>query len=166
MSEVTIEIKDKNYVAEWSRTGKSFFRNADAQKVASEIEGIGESVTRREIVDYAAEHPESELHKCMEWDDKKAADHYRIQQAGAIITSLHITVIREDKDPEPTEIRYFSMPKLRGGGYSKTEVIVQDIDQRELLIRKSKYQFEVFRRKYETLSEWETVFEAYDNAFA
>ena len=51
--------------ATWKITG---IFNADAQKVAEEINKIGDEVTPDQIVE-AARDESTELHKCFEWDE-------------------------------------------------------------------------------------------------
>ena len=46
--------------------------SADAQKVADEILGIGNSATTAQILD-KARNEQTELHKCFDWDDAEAA---------------------------------------------------------------------------------------------
>ena len=48
---------------------------ADAEKCYREIEALGECKPE-EIVEYA-KHTDTELHKCFEWDDTKAAERWR-----------------------------------------------------------------------------------------
>lgn len=72
-------------VATW-RSGPCVFK-ADAQKVADEISSIGLSVKPEEIVDKARDES-TELHKCFEWDDTKAAERYRLHQARQIVCHL------------------------------------------------------------------------------
>lgn len=66
--------------------------SADAQKVAEEIYSIGESATTAQILDKARDD-KSELHKCFEWDDTKAAKSWRMQQARHLVCNL---VIKEE----------------------------------------------------------------------
>lgn len=56
----------------WRPDMAGLFKGVDPMKVANEIMEIGESVTPRQIVDRARDE-NSELHKCFEWDDAKAA---------------------------------------------------------------------------------------------
>ena len=76
---------------------------ADAGKVRDEIVSLSsdkdaEGVKPQEIVQYAEQNPSSELHKCFEWDDSKAANQWRVQQARAIICNIVVYV--EDKEAD------------------------------------------------------------------
>lgn len=60
---------------------------ANAYLVAKEIFTINNR-TLHSIIDYALNHPDSELSKCIEMDDKVAADKWRLSQARTIMSNL------------------------------------------------------------------------------
>ena len=83
--------------------------NADAKTVYDEIKTIADGkatkdVAPKEIVQYARENPDSELHKCFEWDDTKAAEKWRTQQARSIVVNL-IVDIQDSKTDKPVTAR-------------------------------------------------------------
>ena len=158
MEEIKINWGKQKYEASWG----AFKYKGDPNIVAHEIESIGDAVTSRQIVDYASENREGELAKCFEWNDDKAADQWRLFQAGSIVRNLKITIIKSDTEKEPTPIRYFSMKEASHGTYEKTEVIVRDIDKYEVLLATAKKELQEFKAKYSRLSELEAVFEAID----
>lgn len=134
-------------VATW-RPGLDLYK-ADAQKVADEISAIGEDVTPRQIVDRARDS-ETELHKCFEWDDSKAADKYRLQQARSIVCNL---VIKESVDkPETIPVRVFH--KTEGtSGYKPLALVVKDPDEYSKLLAQALSELRAFKLKYHSLSE-------------
>ena len=71
----------------------------DPQKVYEEIQSIGDSYTPREILAYARNNENSELHKCFDWDDTTAAEKWRIHTARIICCSLKVVVKRKKKEP-------------------------------------------------------------------
>ena len=83
--------------------------HADCEKVYDEIKELSRTnnfkdVSPKEIVHYAEQNTDSELHKCFEWDNNKAAEKWRLQQARNIVVS--IVVKKESKDnKEPYNIR-------------------------------------------------------------
>ena len=157
MEEIKITWGSTKYKASW---GALKF-NADADTVAHEIESIGNKVTSQQIVDFAKDE-NTELHGLFEWDDTIAANRYRCHQANSIVASLKITILHEDKENEPTSIRYFSMPERKNGAYQKTEIVIQKPDEYALLLQHAKEDLKIFREKYKRLSELEEVFEAID----
>jgi hypothetical protein len=62
----------------------------NADKAAHELEAIGGEITPRQVVTYAEGHKRSELHKHFEWDNEKAGDLYRLQQARHILACIVI----------------------------------------------------------------------------
>ena len=144
-------------VASW-KSGLGLF-HADAQKVANEIAEIGESATPQEILD-KGRNPNTELHKCFEWDDSKAAEKYRIQQAR---TPVRCLVITEPDEPEPgkPEVRVFY--KTSGNeGYKPTTTIMQNRDEYARLLERAYAELSAFKAKYGALTELDGVFEQID----
>jgi hypothetical protein len=65
-------------------------RGVDAEKISAEIRSIGGEITAEDYLGYAALHPESESHKCFEWDDANAGREYRLAQARLVLRSVVI----------------------------------------------------------------------------
>lgn len=131
--------------------------SADAQKVADEIAAIGDSATPAQILDRARDE-QSELHKCFDWDDAKAAEKWRLQQARHIVCNL---VIKETSDTPKPEVRLFF--KTDGeSGYKSTMLIMQDKDEYQKLLARALAELSNFKTKYKTLAELDGVFAAID----
>lgn len=84
---------------EAERLEQSGGSTADTGLANAEPEAPGESclnpndpIDLERIVAFAEDNPESELHKCFEWDDLKAAHLFRLEQAKLIIESLEAVV--------------------------------------------------------------------------
>ena len=143
--------------AKW-REGFGLYKNIDANKVATEIQKIGENATPQEIVDRARDK-DSELHKCFEWDDSIAAEKYRLVQARYVV---HHLVIQEDKVPEDRpEIRYFFKTKP-DEGYTPTQTIVRVEDEYKTLLAQAYAELQAFKKKYSMLEELREIFELID----
>lgn len=136
--------------------------NGDAETVKHEIEGLGEEVRPRDILDYARSHPDSELHKCFTWDDGKAAEKYRLWEARQVVCHLKITYVGDDSEKVYVPVRVFLRNETTGG-YKKTEVMVRDMDEHQKLLSLAKAELYAFSRKYRVLAELERVFEAIDS---
>ena len=139
--------------AEWSRVGKSLYK-ADAQKVADEIESIGFSATPEQIVEKAKDDS-TELHKCFTWDDKKAAEQWRLQQARNVVGCLIIH--REEHNQDKPEVRYFH--KNDSGGYKPITYIFTHADEHEKLLQAAYAELAAFKRKYSNLQELDWLLE-------
>lgn len=128
---------------------------ADAQKVANEIGD--NNVTAEDIVEKARDE-KSELHKCFEWDDTKAAENWRKHQARVLLSMLVIKPAKEEHAP----VRVFSLTSERQV-YQKTEVILKQADEYQSMLKRALLEMESYRRKYHTLTELEDVFKAIDD---
>ena len=141
-------------VATW-RSGPCVFK-ADAQKVADEISSIGLSVKPEEIVDKARDES-TELHKCFEWDDTKAAEKYRVYQARQIV--CHLIVREVNDEPQKREVRFFYKTDNQEG-YKPASYIMRNEDEYHKLLDRALTELKAFQRKYSTLKELDGLFEA------
>ena len=128
---------------------------ADAETVYAELEQIAER-TPQNIVDYAEAHPKSELHKCFTWDDSKAANEFRKQQARRVIQLL---VFQDEKEEEPTKIRVM---QRASESYEPVKMIVRDKDEYKALLARAKAELKAFKERYKNLVELEQILELID----
>lgn len=128
---------------------------ADAEKVHSELETIG-TKSPQNIVDYAEEHSDSELHKCFTWDDSKAANEWRKQEARQVCRLL---VFADDETNEPTQIRVLQKAT---DAYEPVKTIVRNNDEYAKLLARAKAELKAFRERYKQINELEKVLEAID----
>lgn len=142
------------YSAKWA---DGFRCSADAQKVADEIASIGDEATPQQIVD-KARSKDTELHKCFEWDNKKAAENYRLYQARNVTNHL-VFVTQEHK--ENYEVRVFQKVN-KDRGYIQTRVIFQNEDMHGQLLQNAYRELATFTAKYRSLTELEELFEVID----
>lgn len=139
--------------AEWKIKG--IFK-ADAQRVADEI---GEnSITPEQVLEKARNDKNSELHKCFEWNDGIAAEKYRLIQARKII--INLAYVPKEKTDEP--VRCFQITREKSV-YMPTKQFLVNNDEYKDLLKRAKVELESFKRRYATLSELETVFEAIES---
>lgn len=130
---------------------------ADVQKVDSEIKGIGKSATPQQVYEYAKENPNSELHKCFEWDDRIAAEKYRLQQAQKIIQFI----VRVPVDKDKPTVREYQITTQRNT-YQPTKSFLINQNEYDELLKKALSELKAFKQKYKTLSELEEIFKAID----
>lgn len=126
---------------------------ADATKVVSELETLGEEYTLSDVVEKARDS-RSEMHNCFEWDDSIAGQKYRESQAGNMIRQLVIVRGNEDK-PEKTNIRVFISTGKRDNTYTSTRLIMKKQDEYEALLERALAELRAFKQKYSILSELE-----------
>ena len=128
---------------------------ADAEKVYSELETI-RTKSPQNIVDYAEEHPNSELYKCFTWDDSKAANEWRKQEARQVVRLL---VFADDETKQPTQIRVLQKAT---DAYEPVKTIVRNNDEYAKLLARAKAELKAFRERYKQINELEKVLEAID----
>lgn len=133
--------------------------NADAQTVSEEILGIGDNVKPNEIVKYAREHMDSELHKCFTWDDSAAANKWRIHEARNIVGNL-VIVKEQDGESEPMYIRIFH--KTAETNYQSISLYVKDMDKYQMLLDEAMRELRAFKKKYANLSELQEILDLID----
>lgn len=87
------------------------------------------------------------LHPCFEWDDPKAAELWREQQARAMI-GLIVTV-QETAKPEPVEARAFVHVV---DSYHPTQLVIQKPEMRDTLLDDALQYVETFKRRLDVFS--------------
>lgn len=136
---------------------KGFFK-ADAEAVYSEIVALGDSFSPEAIVE-AAKDEDSELHKCFEWDDTKAAQKYREHQARVIVASL--VIITKTSDNETAAARVISSTGVKNE-YKPTVMLVKVEQEYIDLLARAKRELQAIRNKYKVVEELREIFEAID----
>lgn len=131
---------------------------ADANKVANEMNSIGKAngnneFKPQELIDYARNNPNSELHKCFEWNDTIAAEKYRISQARDVIRYLRITVPTEEGNLEKTKIRMFVSTNNYDNNYKATEIVFQNKTEYSKLLAEAMSELQAFKQKYQGIKE-------------
>jgi len=133
---------------------------ADAQKVSEELREIGEEFTPQDIVD-AAEDETTELHKCFEWDNNKAAEKYRLHQA-VILTSQLVFKREVTEETQPSApVRIFNKTE-GGGGYKIPERTFKVQEEYEALLQRAMAELRAFKAKYAALHELDYILELID----
>lgn len=109
------------------RAGTRLPKNLSPETVVTELEKIKAeegSLTPQAIVD-AAQPETSPIHPAFEWDDGKAANHYRVWQARYLVKSVEvITTERKQALPVFVHVPVAGEP----GSYQPTMDVLQDAD--------------------------------------
>lgn len=142
---------------------KSIGFSANAQKVGEELENIID-VTNRNVLDYAKNNVNSELHKCFEWDDTIASEKYRLIQATKIISSISFVI---QEEPTKKQKVYFSIKTEEKDTckFENIKNILEDDEKYYALCNKAKQELENCKNNYNDLIKKEDlkniVFEIY-----
>ncbi len=139
--------------------------NVKAQIVGQELTRlvqVNKGALLPETVVRAARPIRSPLHRCFEWDDKRAAHKYRVFQAGYLLRA--VVVISEDPDTkEPISCRAFPCIESEGGNYYTTIAHVMcDAELQENIAQQIARNLRYWRQKGHNLMEFERVWKAVD----
>lgn len=129
----------------------SLFPTANAEHCYQEIISIGEAATPKQILDFAR-NPDTELHKCFEWDDSIAAEHYRLQQARMVV--CHLVVVDDTNNTEPKKFRLL---QKTDDGYKPVKFIFQNKTEYEKLLERAMAELRAFKQRYHNLTELEDI---------
>ena len=141
-------------LATW-KAGVGIFSRANAQMVAEEILAIGDEASAKQIVEKARDD-NTELHKCFEWNDSIAAEKYRLDQARDITANLVIRRTEEQIENKEPEIRLFHKPTA-ASGYKPINVIIQNKDEYQELLKRAYAELHAFKVKYSSLQELDYI---------
>lgn len=144
--------------------------NLNAKKTYGELQIIKRNnVTNMleppEVVEYARNNPQSELHKGFEWDDSKAAEQYRLQQARQIIYNIRIIQVEDNVNVDVAKtVEYIPYTHLDTiGGYKSTIEVYKNEDDYEQLKQQAYRDLLYWSKKYNNIMEFKQVFEDIEN---
>lgn len=104
--------------------------------------------------DWAVAHPESDLHRALEWNDATAGYQWRLSQIRQLVR-LH--VVNDDGAPQLVSL---SFDRSKAGGYRDLSDVLGDRTLTDVLLRDALDDLERVRKKYETVTELARVWEA------
>lgn len=127
-------------------------RRAGPQRIGEALEAIrlehaGE--LHPQAVVERARPPESPLHRYFEWNDLKAADTYRVDQARALIRSIRVI----DDDDDRSRPAFLSIRADAGIAYRSIEDVMNNGDLRERLLLQAKRDLDAWTERYRELRE-------------
>lgn len=132
----------------------------DAQAAGEELERIRVHNNGRlepRFVVEASRPREAPLHNAFEWNDKKAADAWRQNQASYMIR--HVDVVVEEGDKPPTPIRAFvSVKRDEDRSYTSIQHALSEDELRQQLVAQAWSDLEAWRKRYAELVEFAKVF--------
>ncbi len=136
--------------------------NIPAQDAGEEIESCKNEegyITPTAVVQ-RAKATSSAIHDCFEWNDRAAAEHYRVHQAGELIRNV-VTVTVTEHVTTKTPVRAFVNIKGESErGYKKISMVVNNCGEYGYLLDCAKRELDAFSRKYESLVELGAVMAA------
>lgn len=125
---------------------------ADAETIGQTLARIAaenDGELRPQHVVEAARDKRNPLHKHFEWDDKKAADAYRLDQARAIIR-----IVRTQVEPDEAPVRaFYSVKDDSGQRYRAVETVMSSASLSFALVKAARKELEAFQSRYRTIRE-------------
>lgn len=109
-----------------------------------------------EVVEWARKNSDSALHSAIEWNNRKAADEYRLYQVRQLIR-LNI----ETEDHAPTFVS-LSIDRKSGGGYRAVSDVAANKDLREIMLQDALDELERIQAKYARLEALESIWREAD----
>ena len=154
----------------WKKNVYSSFSSLDAQSCYDELMIIANNnnseVPNQEVVDYARNNPNSELHKAFNWNDAEAAEAFRRHTAKNLKNSLYtieleIPQVSISKNDEPIEIPLFLNPGSNTvKNHMPTEIVMCKPDLHKSTLEKALRELQGFQKRYSFLTELSAVFQA------
>ena len=147
-------------IYEWKQ---GFRANVPAEVAGRECERLAKEhrLTGRDLVEES--RPEdAPLHRYFEWNDTKAAELYRERQGRDLIA--HIVLVQEEKEeeskePVPVRVRAFHNVD-ETAEYHPIQRVLTNEDLHQKLLESARKDMIIFREKYKTLVELESVISA------
>lgn len=113
----------------------------------------------------AARDKRSPLHPAFEWDDRKAATAYRLDQAGNLIRAIDVVITKDETEAKP--IRAFvSVVRDKDRSYTSVQHALSDADLRAQVVAQAWAELEAWRKRHAELVEFAALFAAMDQARA
>lgn len=140
-------------------TWKDGSRHSVSAQVAGEVCSALErqnQLTAKNLVEVS--RPEdAPLHKEFCWDDEKAAEMYREQQARVLIRHV-VTVSETEEKP----IRAFINLEVEDAEYYRIDTVLSSEDKYEKMLTRALAELRMFEKKYADLASLKPVFQAID----
>lgn len=130
----------------------------DAGEMCEKLAAEGR-LTAKALLD-ANRPKEAPLHKAFEWNDRKAAEAYRLHQARHIISCI---VRVDEKTGQPQQVRAYFTLERKDPQYYSTDLILADEEKSALLEKSALSELKAFQKKYTAIREkLEPVYDAID----
>lgn len=138
----------------------------DAQKAGEELERIrirqNGRLDQANVLE-AARKVTSPLHDHFEWDDGKAANAYRLDQAGHLIRCITVSMPKRGGDDAPVRA-FVSVVRDADRSYTSTAHALSDSELRQQVLDSAWRELEAWRNRHAELTELAEIFATIDQA--
>lgn len=136
----------------WKEGSRHKVKADVAGSVCEQLEKKGQLTAKRLLE--VSKPKDAPLHTEFEWDDAKAAEGFREQQARLIINNLTVTISKQEAEP----VRAFFNIDRTENNYTATLSIIKNQDSYKALLQQAIRELNDFQRKYNSLNELAPVF--------
>lgn len=119
-------------------------------------------VTAKRVVEWATPKT-SPLHKHFQWDLRKAAASFRVEQARVLLRQVQIVVVNLKQEPVKINAWVSTVDQL-GRHHDEATKVLSHRETRRLLVAEAFKTLQAFKRQYDHLVELSEVFEAFERA--
>ena len=122
----------------------------------------GGTITPRQVVE-EARNPASVLHGAFTWDDKEAADKWRIREAQHLIRECRVTFEQDGKKQEALAFVGISTDRVNSSAdnpYRLAKDVAKDVDLLAVAERDAMAQLNYVKGRYEHLRRLKPVWDA------
>ena len=146
----------------WKRMIKGLSPQIAGEQIAKIIQANNGHIKPVDVVE-SAKPVRSPLHNTFDWNDRSAAEKYRVEQAKYILRQL--VIVRIQEDDEPIIIRAFVSVRDEDDSpvYTSIDRAAQNPEEWEYVINQAYEELQAWKEKYRTLRQFETVFEAIES---
>ena len=144
-------------VYKWKTGSRIKADPSKSRELFEQLENSDEGLTAQSLLN-ANIPEEAPLHSDYEWDDKKAAEEWRLHQSRHFINSLITLSVMPDTEQQ-TQIRAFHITTEQHR-YDSIQAIITNEDKYNALFRNALSELSAFVRKYNTIQALQPVFVA------
>jgi hypothetical protein len=129
-------------------------------EVLEQIEAARGEITPRAVVE-EARPVKSPIHSFFEWDDSKAADKYRDEQARALVACVVVRAL-DGAESKSAPRAFVSLSSDDGRSYLGIVSAMSDSEKRAQILSRARKEIEEWRDRYRALEEFSRLFKVID----
>lgn len=126
---------------------------AAAEEVARIVMSAPESIAHPKVLLDSARNPSSPLHSFFEWDDTRAAEKYRLDQARSLLTRVKVFQAFGEQKVKIRAFVSLSSDRIAGGGYRPIGAVMGNAERRDELLKTAKGELASFQKRYQNLTD-------------
>lgn len=148
----------------WRKHGMGTCSAQAAGEMIEMIEARDGFCSKQALLDES--RPEdSPTHGAFEWDDTKAAEQFRLAQAGRIINNICVKIISDDAPKQEKRVAFVNVTPEgthTRAIYKSAEIAMTNKEEKDNVLKNALDELTAFKEKYRRLSELAAVFAAID----